>query len=317
MSLTELKKLFGATPYSGSHLEKWISTLGAAVGIGFFGFVMWTLQSVELMSERMTLLWLAPCFGATCVLLFAIPHSPFSQPWPVLGGYVLSAVAGLLSVQLLDAKVTQGALAVSLSVVLMYYFRCIHPPGGAATMIPVVSDAIDWWFVLNPILIGGTCLIWSSIIFNAFFPWRRYPAALVSTSVGTRNSPQVGQSSIGLTYEDVSWALQRMESFTDVSAEDLCQLFELATEHQSQYRPSVSDIASHEFYSNGRIGHAWQIYKVVAVSSNTFGQRSVKYRVVEGSNKGFEEEIVLRQFLALAIIPVERVNGNWVRLSRI
>lgn len=316
MSVKQLKGLLGATPFVGSHTEKWISVIGATLAIAFFGTVMLVLQKVDLLPVRPTMLWLAPCFGATCVLLFAIPHSPFSQPWPVLAGYLVSAFAGLISVKLVDVKVMQGALAVGLSILLMYYLRCIHPPGGAATLIPVVSDPTGWVFILNPILLGAVCLVWSAIVFNAFFPWRRYPAVLVRNKGTFGSQSQVRQSAIGLTHEDVNWALQNMESFTDISTEDVCQLFELAAEHQSQAKPSISDIASHDFYSNGRIGHAWQVFQVIAVNTNALGQRSVYYRVVDGSNKGYEEDLVLRQFLSLAVIPVQRINGSWLRLTK-
>ena len=286
--------------------------LGACVGMGFLGFFVGILQAVDVLPQQTDLLWLAPSFGASCVLLFAIPHSPFSQPWPVLGGYLVSAFAGVASIQLIDSKVLQACVAVGLSVLFMYYLRCVHPPGGAATLLPVVSDHLGWSFIFNPILIGALCLVWAAIVFNAFFPWRRYPAALDRKLM---NKQQV-QSAVSarLTHEDLGWALQKMDSFTDISTYDLCQLFELAITHQNQKKPTVTDIASHAYYSNGQIGFAWQVYEVLAVRANTFGQRSVHYRVRAGHNEGQEDEVLLHHFLGMALIPVRQLNGQWIRL---
>ena len=39
-------------------------------------------------------LLMAP-FGASCVLLFAVPNSPLSQPANVIGGHAVATLAGL------------------------------------------------------------------------------------------------------------------------------------------------------------------------------------------------------------------------------
>jgi CBS domain-containing membrane protein len=33
--------------------------------------------------------------GASAVILFIIPHSPLAQPWPLVGGHVVSAFVGV------------------------------------------------------------------------------------------------------------------------------------------------------------------------------------------------------------------------------
>lgn len=40
-------------------------------------------------------------FGASCVLLFGFPKSPFSQPRNVIGGHFLSTLTGIFSLPLL------------------------------------------------------------------------------------------------------------------------------------------------------------------------------------------------------------------------
>nr|WP_089321791.1 HPP family protein [Pontibacter ummariensis] len=36
-------------------------------------------------------------FGATCVRAFGVPESPLDQPWHIIGGHLVSAFVGLLS----------------------------------------------------------------------------------------------------------------------------------------------------------------------------------------------------------------------------
>ena len=308
-----IKTLWRASHYSTSHSEKWISSFGASLGIGSVFIVAFVFQHVGILSDHEITYWLLPCFGATSVLLFAIPHSPFSQPWPVLGGYFFSMVSGELSVHFLDDSQMQAIWGVAMAVLSMCYFRCLHPPGAAATLVPVLSGSSNWYFVFNPVLLGAISLMGMAVVYNAFFSWRRYPMLLAAhkNESGKVSGPK--QSAITLNHEDISWALQEMNSIIDITPEDLAVLFELATQHQNQSRPSINNIALHSYYSNGRTGYSWQVFEVIAVTSNVLGQRSVTYRVVAGCDKGYEEELTLHQFLTLVVIPVQLKNGHWIR----
>ncbi|MGB9128125.1 MAG: HPP family protein, partial [Thiobacillus sp.] len=71
--------------YSVSEREHWISAAGGLVGILA---VLWT--SHFLLGSHGGVLAIAS-MGASAVLLFAAPHGALSQPWPVLGGHLVSA----------------------------------------------------------------------------------------------------------------------------------------------------------------------------------------------------------------------------------
>jgi hypothetical protein len=94
-----------------------------------------------------------PSLGASAVLIFAAPHSPFAQPWAVLGGHLFSAVVGIACWQL----VPNATLAAVI--------------GGAA-----VHD-LGFSYVVNPIAINCAIILAVGVIFNYSFARRRYPAS--------------------------------------------------------------------------------------------------------------------------------------------
>lgn len=54
--------------------------------------------------------------GAAAVLVFVVPASPLAQPWPVIGGNLLSTLIGLAVHAALPAGPWCGALAVALAI---------------------------------------------------------------------------------------------------------------------------------------------------------------------------------------------------------
>jgi len=124
---------------------------------------------------------LVASMGASAVLLFAVPHGPLSQPWPVFGGHLVSALVGVSCAQMIDQPVLAAAMAVGLAIGAMHYLRCIHPPGGATALSAVVGgDAVHqlgFQFVLTPVMLNVITMLLVALLFNAPFAWRRYPVA--------------------------------------------------------------------------------------------------------------------------------------------
>src|SRR6195952_2699448 len=103
--------------------------LGAIVGVILAGLI-----SAWFHGDGEALPWLVAPIGASAVLLFAVPASPLAQPWPIVGGNVLSALVGLAVVHVVDERTLAVALAVALAIAVMSVTRCLHPPGGAMAM---------------------------------------------------------------------------------------------------------------------------------------------------------------------------------------
>ena len=84
--------------------------------------------------------------GAAAVLLFSAYKSPLAQPWNAVAGQVVSATVGV-TVRLVCSDVLsieeylQKPLAVSLAIAAMDLCDCLHPPGGATSLIAIIGGA--------------------------------------------------------------------------------------------------------------------------------------------------------------------------------
>ncbi|MFK7795335.1 MAG: HPP family protein [Gammaproteobacteria bacterium] len=172
-----LEKMRGgkqAPPRAPMHEIFW-SALGAFIGI-FSIYYIGHYQALQLVDS----LFLVGSFGATAVLVYGIPNSPFSQPRNIIGGHILSAIVGVSCALLFSAKPSlAAATAVTLSLVLMNLTRTIHPPGGATALIAVIGSEqiheMAYMFVLTPIATGAVIMLVVAVLINNLSPYRRYP----------------------------------------------------------------------------------------------------------------------------------------------
>ncbi|MFZ4835126.1 HPP family protein [Rouxiella sp. Mn2063] len=134
----------------------------------FFGFVgggiAITLLGL-LAKETHQLLLIAP-FGASSVLLFALPESPLAQPRNLVFGHLLCAAIGLLILWLLGDGFWQTGLAVGLAIALMQLTSTLHPPAGANPVLIMLVGQVHWSFLLTPILGGTLILLFTALCFN-------------------------------------------------------------------------------------------------------------------------------------------------------
>ena len=209
-----------------SHRERLISALGACLSM-MFVYAM----TLALLGPSHAPIMAAP-IGATAVLLFAVPHGALSQPWPVIGGYLVSTAIGVACATWVPNEMLAAGLAVGLAVAAMHYLRCIHPPGGAMALLAVIGGeqihALGFRLVLAPVLINALFVVVAAIAFNALFAWRRYPAVLAHGKVAASPAPAERRA---ISHEDFVYALSEMDSFIDVGEEDLLRIYALATGH--------------------------------------------------------------------------------------
>lgn len=105
-------------------------------------------------------LLMAP-FGATAVLLFAAPLSPFSKNLNVVGGHFLTATIGLLFVEFIGFGIWAVAMATGLAITTMVITNTLHPPAGANPIL-IIHSQQGWEFLLEPVLIGAIGLVLSA-----------------------------------------------------------------------------------------------------------------------------------------------------------
>lgn len=200
-----------------SYREKFVSLLGGFVAI--LCLILLTRSVLHLSGAAAVI----ASMGASAVLLFALPHGQLSQPWPVVAGHAFSALIGVLCARFIPIPELAGALAVGISIGVMHQFKCIHPPGGATALTAVLGGPaireLGFDFVLFPVLVNGLMMVGLAVAFNAAFGWRRYPAAWRKpreiTAVEAVNEP---------THEEIVAALKTLDSFVDVTEEDLIEL---------------------------------------------------------------------------------------------
>ena len=218
--------------YSVSEREHWISAAGGLVGILA---VLWV--SHALLGDHAGALAVAS-MGASAVLLFAAPHGALSQPWPVVGGHLISAVVGVTCAQWIAEPMLGASLAVAVSIGLMYWLRCLHPPGGATALFAVMGGesihALGYGYLFVPVLLNVTVLLIVAVLFNFPFAWRRYPQAWWRETVEAKAAiealpPEAAERMI--PHSDLVYALSQLDTFIDISEEDLQRIYALAMGH--------------------------------------------------------------------------------------
>ena len=122
---------------------------------------------------------LVASMGASAALLFALPHSRLSQPYPFVAGHLVSVLVGVTCARYIPDQAIAVALAVGLALICMQYLRCFHPPGGAAAVIAVVGGesihSLGYYFVLMPVGLNVLLMLLMAILLNRLIPRRRYP----------------------------------------------------------------------------------------------------------------------------------------------
>lgn len=164
------------TPFVQRNL---FGAIGACLGMAAVGFGTRVLAGADPAD-----LWLVAPMGASALLIFALPASPLAQPWPVIGGHLVSAAIGLALYLTGLAPPLAVALAVGLATGAMMLARCVHPPaGGTAALTAMAAPAIakaGWWFLVMPLgvnlaLLVATGLVWHRLTGHSY-PHRVQPS---------------------------------------------------------------------------------------------------------------------------------------------
>lgn len=118
-------------------------------------------------------------FGATAVLLYAIPGSALAQPRNLFGGHLVSAIAGIVVYHSITPELFPAApLAVALAIALMQLTRTLHPPGGATALVAVIGPQsvhdLGWGYLV-PVMAGVTLLFLAALLVHNINERGSYP----------------------------------------------------------------------------------------------------------------------------------------------
>ena len=154
----------GSCPPSPGLFDIFMGWLGGVLSIGAIGYVAHVTEYPLVLGS----------FGASCVLIFGFPESPFSQPRNVIGGHLLASFIGLVFLFLLGSHWWSMALAAGTAIAAMMCTKTVHPPAGSNPLIIMLSLP-TWEFLLTPTLIGATILVLVALFFNNLPRQRVYP----------------------------------------------------------------------------------------------------------------------------------------------
>ena len=190
---------------------------GAALGVLLAGLLSrWYLHDVGLQ------LWMVPSLGATAVLVFGIPSSPLSQPWPVLAGCTVSVLVGAACAAWVPSPAWAAALAVGLSIAVMVPLRCLHPPGASLALFLVLHHEEGLLLAVFPVLFTALVLVVVGVVYNTL-TGRSYPHPQRVVS-GKEEKLPGGRFTSG----DLDTALAQYNEVLDISRADLESLLHLA-----------------------------------------------------------------------------------------
>ncbi|MGB8882884.1 MAG: HPP family protein [Azonexus sp.] len=275
-------KHFIGFPASGHHLsEQLVATLGGVISISLV-----ILVTRALLGEQAALV-IVPSLGASAVLIFAAPHSPFAQPWAVLGGHLLSALVGVTCWQLVPNATLAAGLAVGLAIGVMHMARCLHPPGGATALAAVIGGAavheLGFRYVLNPIAINCVVILVVGVVFNYAFAWRRYPASLMRYRGAAASKGGVWPR---ISEDHVSAAMDHLNVVIDVDPKEMSEIIrQTLAVAQKQRDAELPDVKLGHYYCNDRPGQQWSVRQIIDERRSDNPEFDlVIYKVVDGKS---------------------------------
>ncbi len=194
----------------GRARDPWLTAFGAILGIGlsaaFCGAVLGWVSP-----------WYLAPMGASAVLLFAVPASPLAQPWPVVGGNLVSAAWGMfVAVHVTSPPLALG-VAVGGAIAIMALLRCLHPPGGAMALTAVLGggDPSGWFSKMTLAVLSTTSLLAFAWCFHRLLG-QRYPNRPILGGAPPQPSGQELQLK-----SDLQAVLSNAKNALDVDPDDL------------------------------------------------------------------------------------------------
>jgi CBS-domain-containing membrane protein len=248
--------------------------------------------------------------GSSAILVFAVPHGAFSQPWSVIVGHAVCAAVGVASAMLIPSLELACAVAVGVSIALSLLLRCLHPSGGGTTLVPVLGGEVvrqlGFSFVLVPVVLNAVILVLLGVLLNAAFAWRRYPVALAVRETEKSRMPAAAM----LSHDDLAHALHKLETSVEIPEIELARIFEAAMAHAQTDHVQAADIHVGGCYGNAAFGENWSVRRVQGLERVT-GQVHVRYEVVAGSGQGMRGSQPLADFSAWARRVMVQEDGEW------
>ena len=145
--------------------EPIISGLSAAIVISALAFI--TL-------ETSAGIWLMFSFGATVFLVFVLYELETAQPKNIFFGHLVSMLVGIIFNETVGISFVSLGLSVGLAVILMVYFKIMHPPAASNPIVALFMD-LSFDYILFPVITGTIFIILTATVINKIILKRNYP----------------------------------------------------------------------------------------------------------------------------------------------
>lgn len=223
MNLSNFFKYLTTDPVNFSNKAKILSFIACFCSIFFIALI------TKIFSPWPSYPLIVASMGASVIILFFIPNSPLAQPWPFVGGHIISAFVGVYCALNIPDPTTAQASAVGGSILLMLFFRCLHPPAAATSLTPVMAGtsitSLGYSFVLTPVTINVISLLILAVIINRLILKRNYPSPLpTQQETRQRHINSAPSHKIGFSEQDIDSALKSTDVFIDMTHSELSQL---------------------------------------------------------------------------------------------
>lgn len=203
-----------------------MAALGAAVCLALAAVVLGLTAGPASDALHHPLL-LAP-FGASAFLIAVVPSSPLAQPWSVVTGNLVSALAALGATALGLPTLVTVCLGVSVAVLAMAAARALHPPGGALALLVALTAPPDWWhFLAGPILTGSLALVAAGVLW-ARIAGRVYPFRQPTATGAHATQDRPPDRRLLPPPEALADLLSRLRLEANIGVEDLTRLMAAA-----------------------------------------------------------------------------------------
>ncbi len=119
-------------------------------------------------------IWLMFSFGATVFIVFVLYDLETAQPKNIFFGHLISILVGVIFNETVGLSFYSLGLSVGIAVVLMVYFRVMHPPAASNPLVALSMD-LSFDFILFPVITGTVMIILISVLINKIILKRNYP----------------------------------------------------------------------------------------------------------------------------------------------
>jgi len=252
-----------------SHQRILLSAVSALVAVGLVALV----SQFSLSGHDAPLM--VASVGASAVLLFAMPTSTLSSPWAFAGGHMVSVIIGVTCAQWIPSLPMATATAVSLSIVAMFYLRCLHPPGGAVALLAVLGDDsvhnLGYQFVITPVLLNVAIMLACAMIYWRLAGIKRHNPTEEGLGLDhdwQRRDEEWLAGEVPFSHEDLAHAMSDMDTYLDISQHDLGEIYARAMQQAHQH--SLGGIRCEEIMSQPAISveygteleEAWHLFEL-------------------------------------------------------